>query len=147
MDDRAGVNPYTRKLNAEAWDLGRAARASGAGRSGGDGLHPKALKRAWRRGYDAPTRVEPVEVQHHEAPVERHDVALHKRGAIWPEGKPFPAFYAKRPALPCPKCRRVLTPAGGRAVSTVSAGSHTKAAYLRCKCCRHKWSLPVRVTG
>ena len=60
----------------------------------------------------------------------------------WPEDKPLPAFHAKPAAMPCPKCRRVLTDLGGRAV--VLSHSGADLSYFRCKVCDHRWSLPVK---
>jgi DNA-directed RNA polymerase subunit RPC12/RpoP len=63
---------------------------------------------------------------------------------FWPEGKPMPKKYKKRAPIPCPRCSRVLLPNLGQAV--VAEGGITKDfAYLRCKACKHRWTLPVQI--
>lgn len=52
----------------------------------------------------------------------------------------MPEFYFKQ-IQPCPECRRVRMDDGGRAVSVTSSGEHD--AWFRCRCCGHRWQLPV----
>lgn len=59
---------------------------------------------------------------------------------FWPADKPLPTVYA-RPPIPCERCRRVLADDMGRAVIVVSRPAGL--AWLRCRCCRHRWKLPV----
>jgi len=59
----------------------------------------------------------------------------------WPKDKPLPTYWVKR-SSPCPKCLRLLTDEGGQASVVTSSGD--TVVFFRCKCCGHRWQLPVK---
>lgn len=59
----------------------------------------------------------------------------------WPQNMDMPGVYVRRAPLPCPECKRVLTDHASQAV--VCDGVRG-LAYLRCRCCDHRWQLPVK---
>lgn len=78
----------------------------------------------------------PPEVTHRPLPE-----VVARPGLLWPEKEPMPTYYRKPRALPCPSCRRVRLDCGGQACVTQRVG--VGLAYLRCRQCSHRWSLPV----
>lgn len=99
---------------------------------------------------------EDVEIEHEESAVqskeplietvESAEESFHRKVAvmnkkIWPDDKPLPKVYVKRKKMPCPSCRRVLTDSLGQCV--VMTSSAKTFGYFRCKCCNHRWQLPV----
>lgn len=87
--------------------------------------------RRWMDGSSAP----PVEQQEPPPFSERAP-------KTWPPDAQMPATYVRRRALPCVSCRRVLLNTGGAAVMVTGIPRGT-TAYLRCKSCGARWSLPV----
>lgn len=120
----------TARLNAEAWDAGVKACESGVAVDAVPEkfLRHKPLARAWREGWAsvevvavtvrAVDLVVPPEVQH------QHPLTF------WPKDRPMPQIY-RRPPVPCPTCRRLLTDDGGRAV--VLRYTDGGIASFRCK--------------
>ena len=95
-------------------------------------------KRARRTGV-IETRPPPIEVQ-------QPGIRTLEDGVLWPQDVPMPNEWHKprRRALPCPNCRRVLTDEKGQAVICMSSGGNGASAWFRCRCCGHRWPLPVR---
>lgn len=126
----AGMRP-TAKLNAEAWDAG--ARAHEAGTSVDavpeKFLRHKPLARAWREGWASVVVEVPAVTISALSVVAPPEVRLHPL-TFWPKDKPMPGVY-KRPPVPCPTCRRLLTDEGGRAV--VLRYTDGGIASFRCK--------------
>jgi hypothetical protein len=60
---------------------------------------------------------------------------------FWPAGEELPQSYTKQ-VIPCPECRRVLTDEGGRAA--ICTSSAKDIAFFRCRCCGHRWQMPVK---
>jgi hypothetical protein len=60
---------------------------------------------------------------------------------FWPEGKPFPRTYQKRPQVPCPQCRRILLDDLGQAV--VCKCTANGKAYLECRGCGNRFELAL----
>jgi len=61
----------------------------------------------------------------------------------WPEGQDTPeppTHYRVRRTYPCPSCKRVQTDHASQAV--ICEGLHHGLAYLRCRCCGHRYKLP-----
>ena len=63
-----------------------------------------------------------------------------------PDGEPLPTVYHKRPALPCPECRRVMMPDNPAARAVYTRSIDRGVAYLECRSCKHTYSLPVLET-
>lgn len=104
-------------------------------------------KRGRPRGSKNKLKAGPVP-EHQELPVEHQELPVqHRMGRFWPEGEPLPTTYKKhvRRAMPCPKCRRVLTDVGGQAAICRSSGADM--AYFQCKVCDHRWGLGVENVG
>ena len=58
----------------------------------------------------------------------------------WPRGKERPAYWGSI-AYPCARCDRILTDHASQAV--ICYGRHRGKAYLSCRVCRHKFTLPT----
>lgn len=63
----------------------------------------------------------------------------------WPAELERPVVYRRaRPAIPCPKCDRVLTDLHSQAVVCDRGVSEINGkAYLTCRCCGHAFALPL----
>lgn len=147
--DRAGLKPpFKGKLQVEAWEAGRAARAAGKAR---DALPVyagarRSLEVAWLRGWDEVAQELADELRAERARAEAERPPEPPRplppNAVWPEDRPLPTKY-HRPPVPCPTCRRLLTDDGGRAV--VLKATHGGIAYFRCRATKDcpEFKLPV----
>jgi len=64
---------------------------------------------------------------------------------LWPADKPMPTHWIKTPVrvMPCPKCRRVYETKGGYGQAVVCMSSGFDLAAFRCRCCGHRFTLPV----
>jgi len=63
---------------------------------------------------------------------------------VWPDDKPMPTHYVKTASrlIPCIHCRRILLDDGvGQAVVCTQSG--TAVAWLRCRHCNKRFTLPV----
>jgi len=80
--------------------------------------------------------------RHHDPLIESQGVGLSER-LFWPKGKAMPSTVKKMASqlIPCPECERVLLDDGGR--SSVCTSGPEDVNYYRCKCCGHRWKLPV----
>lgn len=85
----------------------------------------------------------PALVEHQEPPVDTQVPQVERSDKFWPEDRPMPTRYVKSRArlIPCPSCRRLLLDDMGQAVVTTSSGRDV--AWLRCRACQHRFSLPV----
>ena len=91
-----------------------------------------------------PTALEAQGLTHREPDYETRG-GVHTPGGVmlvWPEGKPTPTRYYRRDVYPCEECRRVYSDTLTQAVLTEQIRDGT--AYLRCRCCGHRFALPVR---
>ena len=70
---------------------------------------------------------------------------VHDPRYVLPAGKKFPEYHLKlrREPMPCQKCRRIRQNDGGQAVACSSSGADV--SWFHCKCCGHKFSMPVKV--
>ena len=92
---------------------------------------PRSRLRGWMAGPSAP----PIEQQETPPLAERVPRS-------WPLEATLPRTYIKRRLLPCVRCRRILLDDGGQAVATTGI-PRGDVAYLRCRGCGARWSLPV----
>lgn len=60
----------------------------------------------------------------------------------WPKGEKLPTHHIKRQIMPCPKCRRIRTDDGNQA--TTCAHSGETVVFYKCRCCKHRWQMPVK---
>lgn len=61
---------------------------------------------------------------------------------VLPPDKPLPTHHQKRQVMPCPQCRRIQMDMGAQATVCMSSGD--VVAFYRCRCCNHRWQMPVK---
>lgn len=68
-----------------------------------------------------------------------------KPGRFWPVDRktfPFPTIW-RRDYHPCPSCERILDDGKPPRQAVVCGGRPAGIAYLMCRVCGHKWTLPA----
>ena len=97
---------------------------------------PMSKKRPRTRRAPAVTTQELPEVVTQEPPPteERDPTFYAPAGAV--------CYYQKRHLTHCPRCRRVRR--DDKSQATVTTGIKDDVAYLRCRCCGHRFAAPVR---
>ena len=156
-------NPYKRRLDRAAWEEGRVAREERRPREAPHDDSAPALLRAWLRGWDecaavilAEHKARRVHAEHQRPPVCHQLPPIVQRGGrvvelVVPDDEdlgPRMVYIRPRP-VPCPECRRLrldtLSPACVMASGPRrSEDGETQVAYMRCRCCQHRFSVPVK---
>jgi ribosome modulation factor len=124
----------TPKLNLEAEEAGRQARARGLGAEACPAYPAHSLVTSWLIGWEEAAPPPAIAKAPPPGPVD-----LTER---WPADRPLPDAIV-RPRIPCPSCRLVRQADGRRAALQVSGGSGGVAHFVCCGC-GHAFKMPVR---